>query len=63
MYVDDAFFRRPESSTSRFAMKCKAVGITPGPLWTTIRIRPALRLLDVFSSCFEECLHLVFETL
>jgi hypothetical protein len=44
-------------------MTCKVTGITSGLLWTAIRIRPALRFLDVFSSCFEECLHLLFETL
>jgi hypothetical protein len=44
-------------------MKCKATGIASRLLWTAIRIRPALRLLDVSFSCFEECLHLLFETL
>jgi hypothetical protein len=44
-------------------VECNTVGITLWPLWTAFRIRPALRLLDVFSPFYAERVHLVLQPL
>ena len=59
----DAVSSSPRVARLKLRPKCKAVGITPGSLETAIRIRHALRLLDVFSPFYAERVDFVLQPL